>query len=497
MPNAFLSTNQKSNLYKSIQIPVRDELVEKTGAYDTAVLLNQIVFSNKKELTLRDIRNLSLYDRTDQTLRKKLNYLERKGYISKRKSGMYGRYKYKANIDVNSEDSSILALIEGPDLADHPCYLTAAILNKFRQFALSNQEKVRISANSLKELLGTEKSVSLVRLILKRLAAERYLAEKLVDGIYEYHINTQKLVNIFNPEEFDREVDELLLIFSEHVKSLGHEPAAKQKYGWKSTFGRMLNEGYNYISIKYIIAYLGLTRNYDITTPIGIKRKYNELLQASEQFSKRKSLRYIYKLLHGMIPAKKQIAENSEEDDSWIKAQKFAEANKNNFRKWFYTHSAGVTDVDIEDYINQALIYAHDRFTKGKDDCYNVRAIKYRLQDYMYNKRCNDKDKRIKDNPAENTIYSFVSCDISEVTDRLYINEEEKAETTTLSIKIEQLLKLADERTAGIISDYHGLNGRQYNFTELAEKYNLSSAGYASRLYHKGISMIRQPAPPD
>lgn len=125
------------------------------------------------ELTLADIWRLSLSDRTKQTLRKKLDGLVSQGLVTKRRTGMmYNRYLYAAANDVYPNDPAILALIEGLDLRAHPCYLTASILNKFHQFALSNIEELHISANQLRQMLGTEKSTSLVRLILKRLVKE-------------------------------------------------------------------------------------------------------------------------------------------------------------------------------------------------------------------------------------------------------------------------------------------------------------------------------------
>ena len=74
------------------------------------------------------------------------------------------------------------------------------------------------------------------------------------------------------------------------------------------------------------------------------------------------------------------------------------------------------------------------------------------------------------------------------------VNDESESE---LSVVCENLLGMLEPRLANIIYDYHGLSGRSYTFKEIADKYELSSDGYACRLYHKGMTRLRSLAPPD
>lgn len=482
-----------------------------TGNYESAVLLNQLVFSNKEELTLTDIRRLSLSDRTRQTLRKKLDELVSRGLVVKHQHGqMYNRCLYRAADSVYPNDSGILALIEGLDLRSHPCYLTASILNKFRQFALSNIEELHISANQLRQMLGTEKSVSLVRLILKRLVGQNYLSERLIGGVYTYKINTQKLTNVFNPEETEKQTEEILSLFLAYIGSLGQDYTKQQKSSWKMTFKRMLAEGYNNAAIKHIIAYLGVNRGLygHISTPVKLKRQYEELYrEAYEKLSKRKGLRFIYKLLNGMVreyhPDVATEARPIKEDerDCWLKAHELVTGERKKFEKWYYKQLAGVTDIELEDYINQAILFAYEQLSRGGEPKHYITGVKYKLDDYMYRRRNNDKSIK-RGNPKDpdneiNNFFQYYGGDISEIIGHIKIETPESPEENPrLASVCENLLSTLDPRTAGIIADYHGLSGRSYTFKEIAAKYGLSSDGYANRLYHKGLEKLRSQPPP-
>ena len=75
-----------ADLYNSIQIPVRDYLLELTKDLELAVLLNQMIFSKKEYMTLNDIKRLSLNEKTKQTIRVKLEQLIEFGLIKKYKN---------------------------------------------------------------------------------------------------------------------------------------------------------------------------------------------------------------------------------------------------------------------------------------------------------------------------------------------------------------------------------------------------------------------------
>lgn len=508
----------RDNPQNNLKIPVRSDFVSMTGSYESAIILNQILFSSKDALTLKDIRYLTLSDRTKQTLRKSLNILKQKGLIEcSRSNELYNCNLYSPAKDLYySTDSPILALVEGVDLLTHPCYLTASILNKLRFFVLSGMEEISISAESFKKILATEKSSGLIRLILRRLAKEKYITENLNGRTYTYKLNRAKLISSdFNEEEADAQANSLLSIFLSRITYEGGTFTKQQKSSWKMTFKRMMSEGYNYQSVKHILAFIGLNReSYShITTPVKLRQSYTELSNKSSELSKRKGLRFIFKLLNDLLPkvsdddektATNEIKEEVKQEEiafdshlAWEKAYQFVNKKKNTFRNWFFKQAAGVSDVDYDDYISQALLIAYGHFmaTEGEEDSLSVSTIKYRLQDYMYRHRASDKDRKSKDS---NTIIQFHHDDISDLDigswrEEEYTNNDE----SELSIMCENLLEKLEPRLANIIYDYHGLSGKTFTFKEIAEKYGLSSDGYACRLYHKGMTILRSLAPPE
>ena len=71
------------DLYNSIQIPVREYLLELTNDLELSILLNQMIFSKKEYMTLNDIQKLTLNEKTKQTIRVKLEQLIELGLIHK------------------------------------------------------------------------------------------------------------------------------------------------------------------------------------------------------------------------------------------------------------------------------------------------------------------------------------------------------------------------------------------------------------------------------
>ncbi len=136
------------DLYNSIQIPVRDYLLELTKDLEFAILLNQMIFSKKEYMTLNDIKKLSLNEKTKQTIRVKLEQLIELGLIKKYKNNkiIYNQDLYTVSDSIISapEDNKILGIIEGKDLNYEFHYLMAMIINKFRTYALSGINELTI-----------------------------------------------------------------------------------------------------------------------------------------------------------------------------------------------------------------------------------------------------------------------------------------------------------------------------------------------------------------
>ena len=105
-----------ADLYNSIQIPVRDYLLELTKDLELAVLLNQMIFSKKEYMTLNDIKRLSLNEKTKQTIRVKLEQLIEFGLIKKYKNNkiIYNQDLYTVSDSLTSapeENNKILGII--------------------------------------------------------------------------------------------------------------------------------------------------------------------------------------------------------------------------------------------------------------------------------------------------------------------------------------------------------------------------------------------------
>lgn len=204
--------------------------------------------------------------------------------------------------------------------------------------------------------------------------------------------------------------------------------------------------------------------------------------------------------VHGRVSAENAKPKISEE--AWPKAHELVTRERKKFEKWYYKQLAGVTDVELEDYISQAMLFAYEQISMGVAPEHYITSVKYKLDDYMYRRRNNDKSiKRgdIKDPHNEiNNIIRYSEEDISDIIDRIKIETPESPEENPrLAAVCKNLLSVLDSRTAGIIADYHGLNGISYTFKEIAIKYGLSSDGYANRLYHAGLAKLRSLPPPD
>ena len=246
------------DLYDSVKIPVRDYLLELTQDLELAVLLNQIIFSKKDKLTLNDIKRLTLNEKTKQTIRAKLEQLIELGLIRKYKSNslIYNQDLYEPTDKVISDNQDILALIEGIDLKYDFHYLTAALLNKFRTYALSGINEIRISASKLKSMLGVNNSESSIRSILKQLIADDYIAAELVYGVYNYKINVSKITNNYSADDINKFTAELFSIYQEYLKQVNISFSKSELKSYKMTIKRMLNDGYNPLILKHIFSFL-------------------------------------------------------------------------------------------------------------------------------------------------------------------------------------------------------------------------------------------------
>lgn len=293
------------DLYETVKIPLRDKLLELTNSTELAILLNQIVYSKKDKLTLNQIKKLSLSEKTKQTLRTKLDKLVELDFLVKEKNTklIFNQYLYVPTEKAFIDDMSIIALIEGKDLKNNPSYLRAAIINKFRSYALDGITEVQISANKLNSMLGSDYSESTVRNILRDLCREEYISANISYGVYNYTINLDKINNIINPEEANKLSNELIVIYKEYLNRLNIGYNKNQIDSYIMTFKRMILDGIDPAILKHVITFI--TMNYndykELLTPATIKKSFDSLRRLASKLSKRKASRFLYKLNNNLL----------------------------------------------------------------------------------------------------------------------------------------------------------------------------------------------------
>lgn len=495
----------KTDLYDRVKIPVRDYLLDLTNDLELVVILNQIIFSKKEKLTLNDIKRLTLNEKTKQTIRKKLDKLVELGLIHKHKSNnlIYNQDLYEATDVVISDNQDILGLIEGSDLKYDFNYLTAVILNKFRTYALAGESEVRISAGKLKSMLGINNSESSIRLVLKQLILDNYLSSELVYGVYNYKINISKITNNYSNEDIEKFTEEIIYIYKEYLKKINILFNPNQFKSYKITIKRMMIDGYNPLILKHIFTYIALNwYNFkeEVITPGKIKKTYDDLYKLSKSLSKRKAKRFIYKLRNNLLeevkPATYQKKEPNKISDIeiWSKALNYVENLKGKLQKWYYDSLAGVSDIDYDDFYQEALKIAYEYLKKNyNDSSHTISTIKYRLKDYMYHKRA-FLDTVDNKNSIVNYEYEIDNLNLAIHNDD---NNEIRVEVDfDDNIGIKKILSVLDDRSKFIVKHYIGYDGHSLTFKEIGNKLNLSESLIA-RTYKKAMLVLKQHFPPD
>ena len=537
------------DLYNSIQIPVRDYLLELTQDLELAVLLNQMIFSKKEYMTLNDIKRLSLNEKTKQTIRVKLEQLIELGLIKKHKNNkiIYNQDLYTVSDSLLSfEDNKILGIIEGKDLNYEFHYLMAMIINKFRTYALSGINELTISVYQLKIMLGVNNSESSIRNVLNQLAEDNYITidtDKNVN-INTYIINTDKIINNYSLEDIKKYTEELVKYYEEYLKRMAYYIYKHRSdnnsidyhikltlNSFKNIIKKLFESGKaDYYILKHIMIYL--IHNIDLekyTNPRAIKKEYNELAELSKNLSKRKAKRFIYKFQNDLLNEESSKALNK---IYWDEAQKFIDNYKSILRLKYFESRAGVNYIEVEDYYQEALHITYKILKK-----YNItditdnekfsieilyNEILYRLKEYMYNKRDNIKvgqqkdlqtDK--KDLQTDKRDYSICITSVSDdeyyfktinnyTTDALCSNFLVKEDRELEQIDIEydtntginKLFSILDERSQYVVKKYTGYDGQALTFREIGEQIDLTES-LTARIYKKAIQKLKEHFPPD
>lgn len=530
------------DLYNSIQIPVRDYLLELTQDLELAVLLNQMIFSKKEYMTLNDIKRLSLNEKTKQTIRVKLEQLIELGLIKKHKNNkiIYNQDLYTVSDSLLSfEDNKILGIIEGKDLNYEFHYLMAMIINKFRTYALSGINELTISVCQLKIMLGINNSESSIRNVLNQLAEDNYITidtDKNVN-INTYIINTDKIINNYSLEDIKKYTEELVKYYEEYLKRMAYYIYKHRSdnnsidyhikltlNSFKNIIKKLFESGKaDYYILKHIMIYL--IHNIDLekyTNPRAIKKEYNELAELSKNLSKRKAKRFIYKFQNDLLNEESSKALNK---IYWDESQKFIDNYKSILRLKYFESRAGVNYIEVEDYYQEALHITYKILKK-----YNItditdnekfsieilyNEILYRLKDYMYNKRDIIKTGQQLDLQTDKRDYSICITSVSDdeyyyktinnyTTDALCSNFLVKEDTELEQIDIDydtntginKLFSILDERSQYVVKKYTGYDGQALTFKEIGEQLDLTES-LTARIYKKAIQELRQHFPPD
>ena len=532
------------DLYNSIQIPVRDYLLELTKDLELAVLLNQMIFSKKEYMTLNDIKRLSLNEKTKQTIRVKLEQLIEMGLIKKHKNNkiIYNQDLYTVSdslISPPEENNKILGIIEGKDLNYEFHYLMAMIINKFRTYALSGINELTISVYQLKIMLGVNNSESSIRNVLNQLAEDNYITidtDKNVN-INTYIINTDKIINNYSLEDIKKYTEELVKYYEEYLKRMAYYIYKHRSdnnsidyhikltlNSFKNIIKKLFESGKaDYYILKHIMIYL--IHNIDLekyTNPRAIKKEYNELAELSKNLSKRKAKRFIYKFQNDLLNEESSKALNK---IYWDEAQKFIDNYKSILRLKYFESRAGVNYIEVEDYYQEALHITYKILKKynitditdnekfSKEILYN--EILYRLKEYMYNKRDNIKVGQQKDLQTDKRDYSICITSVSDdeyyfktinnyTTDALCSNFLIKEDTELEQIDIEydtntginKLFSILDERSQYVVKKYTGYDGQALTFKEIGEQLDLTES-LTARIYKKAIQKLKEHFPPD
>lgn len=510
------------DLYNSIQIPVRDYLLELTKDLELAVLLNQMIFSKKEYMTLNDIKRLSLNEKTKQTIRVKLEQLIEFGLIKKYKNNkiIYNQDLYTVSDSIISapEDNKILGIVEGKDLNYEFHYLMAMIINKFRTYALSGINELTISVYQLKIMLGVNNSESSIRNVLNQLEEDNYITIENSNNINTYIINTDKIINNYSLEDIKKYTDELVKYYEEYLKRMAYyiyKNRLKNQitidYYIKKTLDRFKNMikkmfetgKADYYILKHIIIYL--IHNIDLekyTNPSAIKKEYNELAELSKDLSKRKAKRFIYKFQNNLLNEESCKALNK---IYWEEAYKLIDNYKNIFRLKYFESKAGVNLIDFEDYKQEAVYTVYKTLKKYNiidindntkyDAEFLLSAILYRLKEKMFNNR-----ETVETEENKRTIVKY-STDISNLNLSAYLNNKEQEQEQVeidfdTNTGINKLFSILNERSIFIIKKYTGYDGQTLTFKEIGENLGITES-ITARIYKRAIQQLRQHFPPD
>lgn len=439
---------------------------------------------------------------------------------------LYGKTYYRPVKELDFSDPELISLIEGKDL-NYGDYYTAAILNYFRQKMLAGEKQVTVSHNELKEHLRIDKSRLSVRVRIKDLLKTKLIKGRLNGRIYDYEL-TNAIINNRSPEVIDELSDKLCEYFNRHLRQLGIDVPGRSKL----SFQRMLVDGYEYDTIKHIIAYLGYKKpdiRGKITQVAHLRKHYERLYEeAFLSISKRKAHTYLYKLCAGItsipqtiiqhLPTPSPVATIIEEPHElaiirparsdaqlWDETLKWFEGKKRLIEKFYYQHSrVGLgTILEKEDIFNSMMYKIFESLKKNPSgevslsSNYLEKWVKCLLMNSASQSYLDIDENRLLD--SNENILNEDTVTVKETANAVtpLLDEESRSEGIKNQLKVTGL----SEEVLNIITDSLALNGVRYTQRDLAAKYgkSLSKTNRILKKYipiiHKKIESLAPPPP--
>ena len=356
-PNSSLSSSGNK------QIPIYHELLDQFKSYADTIIVNQFL-NTDKNLSVYDVKKLSLYDKSYRTLKERLNALVCRGILSKiSTTSLYNKSYYTISPNIVVPTSTKTATVVESKNMYLGDYYIAAIINYFRSLVDNGSKQISLSTPQIINNLRFDISETAVRKRMNLLSANKIIKRKLVGRIYEYNLETDYLLEKYTPKLISYESSKLEEIFTRHLNR-ENEKAPKNLH---LSFSEMLNSGYQFQTIKHIISYLNLYEyRKKILTLKSLIDNYQELSNlALKTLSKRKASRVIYKLLNGLANHKVALKKvvRCDHDTLWDQVYELVESRLAQIKFMHYKYSYN-TSLEIDDLISEYMLFLYKKCRK-------------------------------------------------------------------------------------------------------------------------------------
>ena len=346
------------------RIPIYHELLDQFKSYADTIIVNQFL-NTDKNLSVYDVKKLSLYDKSYRTLKERLNTLVCRGILSKiSTTSLYNKSYYTISPNIAVPTSTKTATVVESKNMYLGDYYIAAIINYFRSLVESGSKQISLSIPQIINNLRFDISETAVRKRMNLLSANKIITRKLVGRIYTYNLETDYLLERYTPKLISYESRKLEEIFTRHL----NRENEKVPRNLHLSFTEMLNSGYKFQDIKHIISYLNLYEyRKKILTVKSLCDNYQELSNlAVKTLSKRKASRVIYKLLNGLLDRKVVLKKvvRCDHNALWDQVYELVESRLAQIKFMYYKYSYN-TSLEIDDLISEYMLFLYKKCSKS------------------------------------------------------------------------------------------------------------------------------------